>query len=58
MLTVRSVDFQELCGDHGCEPLGDGHDLRGVCDSPKMIRVHVGSAHATQTHTHVGVKIQ
>lgn len=31
MLTARSIDFYELCGDHGCEPLPGEHDLGGVC---------------------------
>ena len=59
MLTVCSIDFYELCWDHGCESLGGERDLRGVCDSMNMICTHVGSAHATdRTHTNVGMKIQ
>lgn len=51
MLTVRSIDFYELCRDHGCEPLGGEHDLRGACESLDMICVHAGSEHVTEEHT-------
>lgn len=54
MLTVCSIDFYELCTDHGRERLGGEHDLRGGVRFTEhdLCACGVSTWHRSHTHTH------